>query len=125
MSVIGMGVDLMRKGSIYKPYLNGDDPFLNAVFSENERREAPKQNDAHGYFENRFCCKEAVFKTLNMSGESVRFNEIEILYNDCGYPYVVLHGSVKEFAAEKGISQILVSVTGDGDYINAVALAQG
>ena len=84
--VVGVGIDLMRRGSIYAPYLEDGDPFQRATFSDSERAAAKDHRDPYAFFETRFCGKEAVFKCLGISGERVRMCEIEILNDKTGRP---------------------------------------
>jgi phosphopantetheine--protein transferase-like protein len=122
--VVGVGIDIMHRGSIHPPFLRDGDPFLRATYSERERASAAQRRDPHAFFETRFCCKEAVFKTLGISGERVRYNEIEILNDENGRPTVTLTGVLGKLAAEKGITEILISLSYDKDIAEAVAIAQ-
>lgn len=122
--IIGIGVDIMRRGGIYAPYLRDGDPFLKATYSENERKVASSRRDPYAYYEKRFCAKEAVFKTLGCNGQHILFNEIEILNNSDGWPYVTLYGKVRDAAAVKGIAEIKISISDDEDYCVSIAVAQ-
>lgn len=53
----------------------------------------------------------------------MRLNEIEILSNEKGQPFVFLHGNAKRIAKEKEISQILISLSYEDDYAIAYAAA--
>jgi phosphopantetheine--protein transferase-like protein len=121
--VFGVGIDVMYRGRIYRPYLQPDDPFLRATYTEREREAASLRRDPSAFYETRFCCKEAVFKTLGISGEHVRFNEIEILSDENGRPIVTLLGTLAAQAAEKGIAEVLLSLSYDQDIAQAIAIA--
>jgi phosphopantetheine--protein transferase-like protein len=122
--IVGVGIDIMRRGSIYTPYLNDGDPFLTATYSRGERDAASNRRDPYAFYETRFCCKEAIFKTLGISGEHVRYSEIEILNDENGRPTVTLTGSLERLAKEKEITEILVSLSYDRDIAEAIAVAQ-
>lgn len=113
----------MRRNSIYAPYLGGGDPFLRATYSALEREVAEKRQNPYTYYETRYCGKEAVFKSLGISGEHVRFNEIEILSDEIGRPVVTLLGEIGRTAAVKGITDVLLSLSYDKDIAGAVAVA--
>ena len=113
----------MRRGSIYAPYLNDGDPFLRATYSPKERQAASERRDPYAYYETRFCCKEAVFKALGIGGEHIKMSEIEILSDKNGRPTVTLLGALGALAAEKGITEILLSLSYDSDIAQAVAIA--
>lgn len=69
-----------------------------------------------------FAAKEAVSKVLGTGIGEVSWHEIEILNNDKGAPYVLLNGKAKEIAFQRGIDEILISITHDKRraYANAV-----
>lgn len=121
---VGVGIDILRRGSIYASYVNDGDPFLRATYSAKEREAASKHRDPYTFYETRFCCKEAVFKALGISGEHVLFSEIEILSDENGRPTVTLLGELGRQAAEKGITKVLLSLSYDKDIAQAFALAQ-
>lgn len=123
--VLGIGTDLMRIDRLHAPYLGEGDAFLEATFTAAERRQAEDQSDPHRFYALRFCGKEAVFKALGISPDGVRLNEIEILNDENGAPTVALFGLLHERARSRGIHRVLLSLTSDGELVQAVALAKG
>ena len=95
------------------------------TFTENEIAEGMKREDRQVYFALRFCAKEAVFKSLGLPGDYIRMNEIEIRTTEIGQPSVCLNGEVKIKAADRGITQVLLSLSSDSGYVMAFAVAQG
>ena len=71
-----------------------------------------------------FVMVEAVFKALNLNGNAIRLNEIEILENENGQPQVTLHGKAEQLAKEKKITTIMISLSYDTDYAVAYAAAE-
>lgn len=122
--VVGIGIDILRLGSIYEPYLSDGDPFLLATYSERETQAASLRRDPYTFFETRFCCKEAVFKALGISGERVRFSELEVLNDENGRPTVTLLGALGKTASQKGITEVFLSLSYEKDIAEAVAIAQ-
>lgn len=123
--VLGVGTDILRMSRLSEASLREGDAFLAAAYSENEIAEAAKREDPHAYYAARFCAKEAVFKALGISGEHVKFREIEILSDENGCPFVRLGGDIARAAVQRGIDEALVSISSDGDYVQAFAIAQG
>lgn len=73
----------------------------------------------------RFAVKEAVFKALaHPSGEYLEFYEIETLSYDDGAPYVTKTPAVERALEKAGASELLVSITNEGNYAVAIVLAQ-
>lgn len=122
--VVGIGTDILRSGQIKPLCLEQEDPFLLQTYTENERKEAQKRTDMYSYFCTRFAGKEAVFKSLNINGDFIRLNEIEILTKENGQPSVVLYGKVKKLAEAGGIRKVMVSLSYDTDYYMAFAVAE-
>lgn len=122
--VLGIGTDLMRIDRLHAAYLREGDPFLAATFTLAERRQAEGSADPHRFYALRFCGKEAVFKALGLGPEGVRLSDIEILNDENGAPTVALFGALKEKALARGIAGVLLSLTSDGELVQAVALAQ-
>ena len=123
--VLGIGTDLMRIDRLHAPYLAEGDPFLAAVFTAAERRQAGDSADPYRFYALRFCGKEAVFKALGISPAGVRLSDIEILNDENGAPKVALVGALKERVRARGIGEVLLTLTSDGELVQAVALAQG
>ena len=121
--LIGIGTDILSISTI-KPLINTlSDPFFTKTYTPNEMnlicsREVPLYS-----FATRFAGKEAVFKCLSAHGNAIRLNEIEILENEIGQPTVTLHRNAKAIADQKGITQILISLSYDTDYAVAYATA--
>jgi len=117
----GIGTDIVKISHL-KPFAETlNDPFIQKTYTEKElklilSREVPLNSLA-----TRFAGKEAVFKSLSISGDHVRLNEIEILENDFGQPQVILHGYIKKLAEERNIQKILISLSYDTDYAVAYA----
>lgn len=57
-----------------------------------------------------FCGKEAVVKAFGTGFRKITPNEIEILRNESGAPYVLLYGRAKDKADQIGVKKILISL---------------
>ena len=68
-----------------------------------------------------FAAKEAVAKALGTGFKGCAPVEIEILRNENGKPYAVLHGNAKEIYESMGCRSISVSISHSNE--NAVAFA--
>jgi fatty acid synthase subunit alpha len=69
--------------------------------------------------------KEAVFKSLGVKskGAAAPMKDIEIINNECGAPTVHLHGDARAKAEEKGIKNVLISLS-HSEVRNAFSLSQ-
>jgi len=119
--IIGVGTDILAVDRMRD--IESDHAFLSRVYSQAERKEAQGRNNALMYYCTRFAGKEAVFKSLCISPESVRLNDIEILTGEHGKPYVNLLGNMKSIALSRGVSDIQISLSWEKDYAVAFAVA--
>jgi phosphopantetheine--protein transferase-like protein len=122
--ILGLGTDILKISNIELAVSNLSDPFIKKTYTSREldlicNRQIPLYS-----FATRFAGKEAVFKALSCDGNAIRLNEIEILENETGQPFVILHGNAKNIAGQKNIDSILISLSYDTDYAIAFAAAQ-
>lgn len=120
----GVGIDLMDMNRVSRE-TPSDDAFVRKVFTEAERVELSLHPDSHEYLCSRFSMKEAVYKSLGRDGDDFVMTDIEILADDTGRPVAKLLGRSLELAREAGISNVLVSVSFDGNLVTSVAVADG
>jgi len=123
----GIGTDILaieKLNPILKKedYLN--DSFIKKTYTSLEIELAESRPLPLYCYATRFAGKEAVFKALTITGEDLRLNEIEILSDATGKPYVVLHGNAALLAQKKEISQVLISLSYEDDYAIAYAIAE-
>lgn len=122
--IIGIGTDILKYGQIAFDSLKNNDPFLMKTYTAKEQEEGESRSDKYSYYCTRFAGKEAVFKALSINGDKVSLKDIEILSNNNGQPYVILHGNLKQIALGKNIHEVLISLSYDTDYYVAFSIAQ-
>ena len=72
-----------------------------------------------------FAAKEAVLKALGTGWSSgLGFSQVEVVRGEGGAPAVRLHGKAARHAEELGIARVHLSITHDGAYAAAVAIAE-
>lgn len=123
--IYGIGTDILNISNIKNSVQDTTDPFVQKTYTKKEIELILSRPIPLYSFATRFSGKEAVFKCLNINGDDIRLNEIEILENKNGVPVVCLHGRAKEIAEEKGISEIKISLSYDTDYAIGYAVAIG
>ena len=95
------------------------------TFTPAELAQARSRHDVCQYLAGRFAVKEAVFKAVApLTQEGFDLREVECLDAPTGQPEVVMDGALSEVYASAGVSSILVSVTNETGYVEAIALAQ-
>ena len=87
--------------------------FLEKIFTANEIKYCEGRNAAkYESYAARFAGKEAVSKAFGTGiGAKAAFNEIEILNDNLGKPYVILHGVAKEYYTKLGSSGISIALS--------------
>lgn len=116
----GIGFDLMHNERIGVLAPNWDDPFFRKTFSEKEYAMGVSAPDPVKWFSQRFAAKEAVFKALGVTCETILWPDIEILSDSIGQPVVYLHGRV---AAHPAAQNAKFHITISEDMGLSVAMA--
>jgi holo-[acyl-carrier-protein] synthase len=120
--IYGIGTDILKIDKIISMVRDITDPFVTKAFTQREIELITSRPIPVNSFATRFAGKEAVFKSLNIYGNDIRLNEIEILENENGQPIVDLLGNAKIIAEKNGITKILISLSYDTDYAIAYAI---
>lgn len=118
--IIGIGVDSIEISRVVKAMEK--DHFVHRIFTEREieQMDFSKRRGASD-----FAGKEAVVKALGTGFIGVGASEVEILRNEKGAPYVVLHGKATEIAERMGIKDWKISITNTKELATAFVVAEG
>jgi len=124
MKIIAHGIDLVDFGRIEGMLEKHPQRFLDRVFTPTEQRDADGVKNRIEKLAGRFAAKEAVMKLIGTGWrDGVAWTDIEVVNNPLGQPVVNISGKVKEFADEKGIEQITLSITHTANFAIASAVA--
>ena len=94
--IYGIGTDLVNSERVEKLLTKFGNKFLFKIFSKKEINNSKTSFNKALYFSKRFAGKEAFWKAMSPNKENtLYFNEIEILSNKNGKPYVNLIGMTK------------------------------
>lgn len=105
--IFGVGCDLCEISRIEKT----DERFLKRCFTEKERELFKKKHNAAQTIAANFAAKEAFSKAVGTGMRDFFFNDIEVLRDGLGKPYINLYGGAKEKYDELKISASFVSVS--------------
>ncbi len=124
MELMGHGIDIVELARITASLQTSPDDFLEATFTEAERRLAGEPAEWAGYYGGRLAAKEAVVKALGtgFSGE-VSWADVEILRLPSGQPDVRLSGGAKAVADGLGVTRWLLSISHSSSFAVASAVA--
>lgn len=111
-----IGIDIVEISRVKKSIENTGEIFLEKVFTSKEIEYCEsKGKQKYQHYAGRFCAKEAVFKAVSKFLESkydIDWKDIEVLSDESGRPYVVLHNEI----LNKKIQSIDVSISHCRDY---------
>jgi len=127
MKIIAHGIDLVDFGRIEGMLEKHPQRFLDRVYTPTEQTDADQTKNRIEKLAGRFAAKEAVMKLIGTGWrDGVAWTDIEVVNDPLGRPVVNISGKVKEFANEKGIEQITLSITHTSNFAiaSAVALSQ-
>jgi len=115
--IYGIGVDLVHINRIEKVIHKWGDRFIGRIFTPDEIEICSQRASSSSAFALRFAAKEAFSKALGlgmMSGLSWR--EIEVFNHPGGKPALRVHGTASEICREKGVTDLFLSLSDEGDY---------
>lgn len=126
MTIHGIGIDVVEVARIAASLEKLGDAFLARVCTAAERDYCMAHPVPSIHLAARFAAKEAVAKAFGTGiGKHAALLEIEVCHTPSGAPEIVLHGAAAAFAADRGISRVLVSLTHTDHYAAANAVAVG
>jgi holo-[acyl-carrier protein] synthase len=126
MDILGIGTDIIECPRIGKMIEQHGELFLRRVYTEREIRYCQARKHAIEHFAGRWAAKEAIMKAIGTGwSRGIAWTDVEIRNDEGGQPRVLVCGSAKDFARERGIGDILISISHCRTYATAYALAVG
>ena len=103
--VLGIGIDQIECDRVLRSCEKKT--FLEHCYTTKEQEMISKHKRSSA---TNFCGKEAVVKAFGTGFRKITPNEIEILRDESGAPYVLLYGKAKAKADQIGVKKILISL---------------
>ena len=96
------------------------------VYTEREIRYCQARKHAIEHFAGRWAAKEAILKAIGTGwSRGISWTDLEVRNASGGQPHVLVCGAAKEIALQRGIGDILISISHCRTYATAYALALG
>ncbi len=95
MTKVSVGVDIIEIARFQRS-VERHPRLISRLFSEKEINLVGRVANPSLKFASRFAAKEATWKAMSLGLGGVDFQEVEILKNSNGKPYVVLNGRAKD-----------------------------
>jgi holo-[acyl-carrier protein] synthase len=118
---IQAGLDLVTVDEVQAAVHAHRDRYLARVYTDDEQRDCGSDPRRLAM---RFAAKEAALKALKRSDESIPWRCIEVQLHGRGQPTLALHGAAAELARERGVIELSLSMTSEGDVASALVLAE-
>lgn len=118
--MVKIGTDLIEIDRMKKSIRNPR--FLSRIFSPSELRFFSQRSFHPATVAANFCVKEAFGKALGTGIRGFAFNEISVLRDGLGAPYILLAGNAKQLAQKSGLT-FSVSISHTRVYATAVVAA--
>ena len=110
MKIHGIGTDIVNVDRIKKSLKNKK--LLYKLFSKEEILKCNKLKNSHNCYAKRFAAKEAFSKALGTGiSKGINFNEIIILNEKNGKPFLKLDGQTKQKVKKNLKKKIIISLT--------------
>ena len=118
MKLFGVGTDIIQVNRLKKS-LNKK-PFLSRIYSQEEILKCKRSKVNSNCFAKRFAAKEAFSKALGTGiSKGISFNEILVLNEKSGKPYIKLINKTKKIVErklKKKVYKISLSIADEKDY---------
>jgi holo-[acyl-carrier protein] synthase len=118
MKLFGVGTDIIQVNRLKKSLKKK--PFLSRIFSDEEIIKCKRTKNNSNCFAKRFAAKEAFSKALGTGiSKGINFNEIVILNEKSGKPYIKLINKTKKIVErkiKKKNYKISLSIADEKDY---------
>ncbi len=121
--VIAIGTDLLDSSRIGQALERHGERFVQRILTPAEQVLYRARANPLNFLAKQYAAKEALAKALGTGiAKGVGFQQLEILRDELGAPQVLLHAAAAERLRVLGGQRALVSLSDEGDWIQAFAL---
>ena len=121
--VLGVGTDLVEVARIRSALDRHGDRFLHRLYTDAEIAYCQKHRDPLPFFAARFAAKEAASKAFGTGiARGFGWKTFSVAHNEHGAPLGVLDESGRKLLAERGATELLVSLTHTASLAQAIVL---
>lgn len=124
--IVGLGTDIVEIVRIGEMIERHGEAFLNRIYTPEEIQYCQKRKHCNEAFAGRWAAKEAVMKALGTGFiRGIGWQDIEILAEKSGKPFVNIRGGAGEHARKIGVEKILITISHCRAYATATAIGVG
>jgi holo-[acyl-carrier protein] synthase len=115
--IYGIGVDIIKIERFRKALARWDSRLCNRVFTPRELAICQSKAQPSRHLALRFAAKEAFLKAMGKGMfQGIAWHDIEIINDSSGRPRMNVRGEAERLCREKGINEILVSISHEAEY---------
>lgn len=119
--ILGVGCDMVRRERLRRPL--GNSRFVERIFSPEEQDALRASSDPVTFAAGRWAAKEAVVKALGCGFSGCPPRAVSVVADERGVPTVHLVEEGEKYLQR--VIKIHLSITHDGEYAMAFAVAEG
>lgn len=124
MKVVGIGTDIVECLRIARMIENHGDLFINRVYTQREIEYCQTRKQSTQHYAGRWAAKEAILKAVGTGwSRGISWQDMEIRNEQSGKPIVALRGAIRDVVEERGIGEILISISHCRCHATAYAMA--
>jgi holo-[acyl-carrier protein] synthase len=122
LEIDGVGTDIIEIDRLKKAFDRRGKALIDKIFTEKEKKYCNNFKDPFPHFAVRFAAKEAVVKSFGLGfRKGITFQDIEILNDSIGKPYVKLSDELNK---KMSFPKILLSLSHCNSYATAFCISK-
>lgn len=124
MAILGIGTDIIECVRIAKMIERHGETFIERVYTHAEMLYCSTRKASTQHYAGRWAAKEAVLKALGTGwAHGIKWTDVEVRNEPGGRPKIALSGVAAQIAKDKGIREIMISISHCRSHATAYALA--
>ncbi|MEY2613207.1 MAG: Holo-[acyl-carrier-protein] synthase [Planctomycetota bacterium] len=121
--VVGIGTDIIECDRIAQMMQKHGETFIQRVFTAEEIDYCSRHRTADQHYAGRWAAKEAVLKVLGTGwAKGIQWTDVEVVRDVSGAPSIRLRNRAAEIAKERGIREVLISISHCKAFATAFAV---
>ena len=124
MDIFGIGTDITECLRIARMIERHGELFLARVYTPEEIRYCQNRMQSTQHFTGRWAAKEAMLKALGTGWiKGITWRDVEVRNETSGKPIALVHGGAREVMQQRGITDLLISISHCRTHATAYAIA--
>jgi holo-[acyl-carrier protein] synthase len=120
--LISVGTDIIECVRIAQMIEKHGEVFLQRVFTQKEIVYCSSRKAATQHYAGRWAAKEAVLKVLGTGwAKGIQWTDVEVVNEVSGAPMIKITGKASEIAKDRGIREVMISISHCRSYATAFA----